>query len=186
VESTMVPDGAPDLSSICQKVQELSDLLGIVLNLIKGINDRQDATEKVLLEDLIGGITREGTRIRRGQLDGEIRGKYGSLGKYGEAFKQLFDKDIFEDTIERVYPEMEKAKFADGKLDELMGSILGQLSTRFKGIVPDDEPESLKVEVEAAGEKPEMEEEELPDDLKKVTTPGLGKYLFNQRKGKGA
>jgi hypothetical protein len=181
----MVPDEAPDLSSICQKVQELSDLLGIVLNLIKGINDRQDATEKVLLEDLIGGITREGTRIRRGQLDGEIRGKYGNLGKFGDRFKQLFDKDIFEDTLERVYPEMEKAKFADGKLDELMESILEQLSTRFKGIVPDDEASSLKVEVEAAGEKPEVMEEEIPEDLKKVSNPGIRRYLAAQRKAKG-
>lgn len=155
-------DAAQDEALIDHKLGEFRQLVELLGNVVKGLMDRVDALEKVVIEDLIGGIANEGHRIKRGKIGGEIRAKYADLEKYGGPYKQLFDKDIYDDVLETVYPQMQEAGFAEGKLDELMKGILGQYAERFKGIVPESAPAAVEVEIKQEGPE-ETEDDDLAD-----------------------
>lgn len=180
------PDAEDDIPLIQQVVGEVLQAsivpaIELLLNVCKGLGDRQDALEKAVMEDLIGGLTSEAEKIHRGRIGSELRSKYADLGEYGDAFKQLFDKDIYDDALERIFPAMKEAKFAPDKLDELMQGLKGQYAERFKGVKLErpSEPAALEVEIET---KP-AEEDVDASDLEGVS-PGVRDAIVARRRAK--
>lgn len=159
---------------------QLTESLSIALNVLKELVDEVAMLKKVLLEDVIGGIAGEARRIKRTSLGETIKTKYPVLGRFQGPFKQLFDKDVFEDVLERVYPELEKAGFDETKLGELMDGLVEQMSTRFKGIIPEDDAASSEtVVVKTSAPKEE-------DDLEGVSPPIAAVLRANRAEKKGA
>jgi hypothetical protein len=171
-------DAAEDQALFDPKFQAIAQVIDLLLNVAKGLSDRVDALEKVLIEDLIGGIANEGRRIKRTSLAGQLKETFPTLGKYSGAFKQLFDQDLEEYVLDKIYPDMESAGFAPEKLKELGEGLMSDLSSRFKGLVPEDEaPAVVEIEVEKA---PEVG---LKDDLDGVN-PSVAAYLRKERAAK--
>jgi hypothetical protein len=160
--------------------EQLTEIISIVVNVMKQHEDSIAMVKKVLLEDVIGGIAGEARRIKRTSLGETIKTKYPALGRFQGPFKQLFDKDVFEDVLERVYPELEKAGFDETKLGELMDGLVEQMSTRFKGIVPEDDAASSETVVVKTSTPEET------DDLKGVSPEIAAVLRANRAEKKGA
>ena len=160
--------------------EQLTSALDVAFNILKELVDEVAMLKKVLLEDVIGGIAGEARRIKRTSLGETIKTKYPMLGRFQGRYKQLFDKDVFEDVLERVYPELEKAGFDETKLGELMDGLVEQMSTRFKGIVPDDDAASSETVVVKTSTPEET------DDLEGVSPPIAAVLRANRAEKKGA
>lgn len=152
-----VSDEAQDEATIAPLVQVLEYLL-----------QKVETLEKVVMEDIIGGITSIYDDNLHIQKKNDVIGKYGEKFKpYETALKELYPED---DLYENLLGELEEMRKGEGYTDEMgdakVSEIEAALKNKFSKVKDSIEPKGTAIEV--AISKEPIEGDDLDKQIKKL------------------
>lgn len=144
-----------------QLIRPLCEAVSKLAEIIDGLSERIEKLEKVVLDDIIGGVTNLYNKNKSLKDMEELRGRYGSeLGEDDmEIFKNFYgDRDPIADMYEMVKDKMGTEGFdPDSELRPILDSLKQKIAKA--------KPKAVEVEMETAVEPDTSQEVETsPED----------------------
>jgi hypothetical protein len=168
----------PDAEADAMEMQPVKEALEAAFEMMKAIMERLEALEKLVVDDLIGGLSGEAERRGREKLGGMLRNDFPGVGKYSDFYKSTYGKDSFDDILDQAWPSIKEAGFDEGKAKEIFAALSGDLDGKLGKFIRGPEAEAAApIVIE------ETQEEGIPDDLKDVS-PSAQKIVMRLRAAK--
>lgn len=161
-------DEQADVELICkildEKLEPIVTVIKQMLDKMAGMDDEIDGLEKLVNEEIIGGITNLYNTKERLSGISSLTEKYGSLmGPYKDFYSEMTDgADIYE----KLYEELEEFKKSaenvdDAQIDAKVQELANVLKSKFEKVQGLGKPDmAVEIEVE---KKPEEAVEEKSD-----------------------
>lgn len=178
-------DEAQDRATLAGFAEQVRQALGFVLEKLNAMADRQEALEKLVVEDLIGGLSAEGDRLGRAKLGGFLREKMPGFGKYSGYFQGVHGRDVFDDATDRLWPEVGKlGGWDDAKILDVAKALLAAYDTGLGPYIRETEPAPAEagdepgkeIEIEVKSEAPSA----APDEFAGLT-PAIAAVLKREK-----
>lgn len=168
---TMHNDEQADVELICrvleEKLEPIVTVLKQMLDKMAAMDDEIDGLEKLVNEEIIGGITNlYNTKERLSGISG-LSSKYGELmGPYKDFYSEMTDG---ADLYEKLYDELEEFKASaesvdDAAIDAKVQELASILKSKFEKVQGLGKPQ-MEVEIEVEKKPEAMEEKPSGDDL---------------------
>lgn len=157
-----------------QDKEQLEPLIAImesILNQVQILTERVDNNEKLLMDDVIGGITRTYQHQEKQYGLNDLSQKYGSkLDPYKDFYSELTGGN---DAIADLYEDIQEMKnkveeWDDTKEGEFVNKALEQLENKLQSLSKfAKKPEVVETEIEVKVE-PEKEVSEVDTQMEKI------------------
>jgi hypothetical protein len=171
----------PDAEADAMEMAPLKEAIEAAFEMLKALMERIEALEKLVIDDLIGGLSGEAERRGREKLGGMLRENFPGVGKYSDFYKSTYGKDSFDDILDQAWGSIKEAGFDEGKAKEIFGALAGDLDAKLGKFIRGPEAETpAPVVIE------ETKGEEVPDDLADVSPVARKLVLRMRAEKKGA
>ena len=168
-------DRAGDASQDREMLQAIVSALEVVIDELENLKACHEDLERIVKEEIIGGVTKLYHESER--LDGisGIKSKYGNeLSQYEEVFRALND-DPNADIYSKLYDKLQELKSGEGYDESQEGTYVQDLIGRLKSAAPAPAAPSIEVAVEKPVEEPPVDEQEaLVTKLKAMKSKARG------------
>lgn len=173
-----------DMEADLAMLEPFAKVLDILIDKVEELEERSIKTEKLVVDDLFGGIQKMYSSNQRSQSIDGLRGKYGEMfDPFSDGLKELApDEDIYEVLHDLIEPMKSDEGYNDemeyGAVKNAADSIAAKIAALKGTDLPSEEGEIevTEITVDEDEVKPSKEDaflEKVKDMKKKATEKGL-------------
>jgi hypothetical protein len=167
----------PDQAQDEEMLEPIIKVLDIVISKLEELEERLEKNEKLVVDDLFGGIDKMyKSNMRSKSVDG-LRGKYGEMfNPHMEALKELApDEDLYEALHDMLEPMRGQEGFNE---DEFVGNASKAIADKIAKIRGDKPTDGVAVEVSKVEATPiQVKGDDFMDKVKRMSDEATRKKL---------